>query len=149
MSAARRAAVVAEALTWLGTPYHHHARVRGRDGGVDCAQFPIAVYTASAEIPDQAPTYASQWHLHRSEELYLAQVERFATEVERDDVGPGDFVIWRWGRTFSHGGIMLDGRTVIHSYIGVGVSTDDIDQHSELSRRDRRFFTLWPAAVLG
>lgn len=32
----QRAAVAQEALAWLGTPYHHHARIKGV--GVDCAQ---------------------------------------------------------------------------------------------------------------
>jgi hypothetical protein len=49
MDEAMRAAVVKEALTWLGTPYHHHARVKGV--GVDCARLLCAVYEASACVP--------------------------------------------------------------------------------------------------
>lgn len=32
----QRAAVIAEAESWLSTPYHHEARIKGH--GVDCAQ---------------------------------------------------------------------------------------------------------------
>lgn len=39
-----RAAVVAEARTWIGTPYHHQARVKGV--GVDCAGVLIGVARA-------------------------------------------------------------------------------------------------------
>lgn len=138
---ATRADVVAEALTWLGTPYHPHARVKG--AGVDCAQMPIAVYSACGIIPELHPEYARDWHLHRGEELYLEYVERFATEIARGDAGPGDFAIWKFGRTFSHGGILRDYQTVIHSYISVGVTLDNIDQHCELMSRERRFYSVW------
>ena len=42
MSDAQRAAVVAEARSWIGTPYHHAADVKGH--GVDCAMLLIRVY---------------------------------------------------------------------------------------------------------
>lgn len=148
MSAAERAAVVAEAREWLGTPYHPHARVRGRGRGcgVDCAQLPIAVYVACGLIPEQTPDYARDWHLHQGAELYLDQVRRFATEVPRARVDAGDFALWRFGRTFSHGGIMTDPDNVIHAWRGVGVTLDRLDEQSDLSRRERLFFTLWAAS---
>lgn len=136
-----REAVVAEALTWLRTPYHHQARVRGV--GVDCAQFPAAVYEAAGVIEHVDPRYTRDWHLHRSDELYLEWARSLAREIPEEEAGPGDFVIWKFGRTFSHGGIMLDYPTVIHSYIGVGVSTDNINQHEELRTRPRVFFSVW------
>ena len=49
-----RAAVVAEAKAWLGTPYHHRAKLKGV--GVDCAQLPIAIYAAVGLNPEEA------WH---------------------------------------------------------------------------------------
>ena len=36
-----RARIVAEAMTWLGTPYHHRGKLKGI--GVDCAQLPLCV----------------------------------------------------------------------------------------------------------
>jgi cell wall-associated NlpC family hydrolase len=42
MSASQRAAVVAEAKTWIGTPYHHAADVKGH--GVDCAMLLVRIY---------------------------------------------------------------------------------------------------------
>lgn len=137
-----RAAVVAEARTWLRTPYHHYARVKG--AGVDCAQLPIAVYSAVDLIPALDPSYARQWHLHRSEELYLAEVLRWAREVlSAAEAGPGGFVLWKYGRTFSHGGILIGGGEVIHAVEGQGVLVANIEHQGPLSERDRRFFTLW------
>ena len=44
----QRQAVVAEALTWLGTPYHHRARVKG--AGVDCGQLLAAVFEGAGVL---------------------------------------------------------------------------------------------------
>ena len=139
---AARAAVVAESLTWLRTPYAHRQRLKGV--GVDCAQFPLAVYTACGLIPptDVGP-YAPQWHLHRGDELYLAQVLRLAREIDPAGARPGDLLLWRYGRTFSHGAIALDPSRVIHAARGVGVTLDDADRNEDLRTRPVRAFSLW------
>jgi cell wall-associated NlpC family hydrolase len=140
--AEERALVCLEARSWLRTPYHHRARIKGV--GVDCAQLPIAVYSDLGLIPPVDPEYVQDWHLHRSEEKYLGWVQGMGTrEIAREDVQPGDFGIWKFGRTFSHGAIIVERPFVVHSYIGVGVSLDDMDQHEELLTREARFFTLW------
>jgi cell wall-associated NlpC family hydrolase len=140
----QRQAVAREARSWLGTAYHHNARVKGV--GVDCAQLPIAVYAEVGLIPPIDPSYSSQWHLHRSEELYVQHVLQYGREIARGEVQTGDLVLWRWGRTYSHGGIVLDFPMVIHSYIGLGVQIDDMTIHHDLAnavRHPARFFTLW------
>lgn len=136
-----RAAIVAEAMTWLKTPYHHRARIKG--AGVDCAQLPIAVYADLGLIPPIDPTYVRDWHLHRSEELYLGWVERYAEEIERDAVRPGDFGLWKYGRTFSHGAIAVDPPVMIHAYLGRGVELIDVTGDEEMRTREARFFTLF------
>ena len=74
MIAAVRERVVAEAMAWLGTPYAHRQRLKGV--GVDCAQLPLAVYAAAGVIGEaDVGAYASQWHLHRAEELYLHHLQ--------------------------------------------------------------------------
>jgi len=66
-----RARVAAEAMTWRGTSYHHHGRIKGV--GVDCAQILAAVFEAVDLIPPtDLGAYAREWHLHHGEELYLA-----------------------------------------------------------------------------
>lgn len=138
----QRAAVVAEAMTWLTTPWMHAARVKG--AGVDCAQLPAAVYAATGVIPAIEPTYAEQWGLHRDRELYVEWVLRFGREIGRADLGPGDLVLWKYGRTFSHGAIVVDPPTVIHAWrMARGVTLDNMDQHEELRTRPARFFSLW------
>lgn len=139
-----RTAIVAEALTWEGTPYHRRARIKGV--GVDCAMFPAEVYQAVGLIPRLDPAYTSDFYLHRDEELYLEWVRPHAREIDRSAVEPGDFAIWRFGRTFSHGAIVLDPPIVMHAVIvGGAVIRGDMDRDEDLRRRPVLFFSLFGA----
>jgi NlpC/P60 family putative phage cell wall peptidase len=144
IEAAQRAAVVAEARAWLGTPYHHNAMVKG--AGVDCGMLLLAVYAAAGVIPadyDPGP-YAFDWHLHRDEERYLAHVERFARRIEIDEVGPGDLGLWKFGRTFAHGAIFTQPPLVIHAVRKDGmVVMADASNDAELIEREAVFFSPW------
>ena len=139
-----RARVIEQALSWKGTPYRHQGRVKG--AGCDCAMFPAEVYAAAGVIPplDEIPYYPEQWNLHRDAERYLDMVLRYAREVP-EPTGPADFVLWRYGRTLSHGAIILDWPRIIHSTKPVGVIEDNARLNATLAdpRRERRFFTLW------
>ncbi|HKW75223.1 MAG TPA: hypothetical protein VJN64_06830, partial [Terriglobales bacterium] len=134
-----RLQIVRTAREWLGTPYHHRAAVKG--AGADCAMFPLAVYKECGLIPAgyEPPEYAMQWHLHRSEELYIKELEKFC----RPALGPprpGDFVVFRFGRTFSHGAIVLAWPLVIHSAIPHGVLLADAERDGELMGREMKIF---------
>lgn len=115
-----RQRVIAEAQTWLRTPYHHLADVKGV--GVDCAMLVVAVYKACGLVPgelDPRP-YAPDWHLHRGEERFVGWLEQYAQPV--DVALPGDVVIWRFGRTYSHGAIVIDDvGSIIHAYQDAGM----------------------------
>ena len=144
MNAERRERVVAEALSWLGTPYAHRQRLRGV--GVDCAQLPLAVYEACGLIADaEVQPYAAQWHLHRGEELYLAYVQALGgREVAAPE--PGDLVLWRYGRTFSHGAILVAPARVVHAVRGQGVVLGDLDADADMWARPMRAFSLLSAS---
>lgn len=118
MSARNR--VIAEAQSWLRTPYHHLASVKGV--GVDCAMLVVEVYKAAGLVPadlDPRP-YVPDWHLHRGEEKFVGWLQQFGTLRDgdpREVAQPGDVVIWRFGRTFSHGSVVIDAAgTIIHAY---------------------------------
>ncbi|WP_174300908.1 C40 family peptidase [Caulobacter sp. S45] len=145
MNTAARQAVVAEALSWLGTPYAHRQRLKGV--GVDCAQLPLAVYAAAGVIgAAEVGAYASQWHLHRSEELYLRHLQALGgREIARTEAQSGDFVLWRYGRTFSHGAILTGrGGQVVHAVRGLGVVLGHFDADEDLRSRQMKLFTLSP-----
>lgn len=106
--AGRRAAIVADVRTWIGTPYHHLGDVKGV--GVDCAMLLVRVFADLGLIPDIDPRpYSPQWHQNRSEESYLAWLEQYASVVA--EPLPGDVAVWRWrdDRPFSHGAVLIDG----------------------------------------
>jgi cell wall-associated NlpC family hydrolase len=136
----KREEVVAEAISWLSTPYHRHARIKGV--GVDCAQLPIAVYSAVGLMPEVDPGYAHDWHLHHSEELYVGWVLKFAEEITEAELRAGDLVLWKYGRTFSHGAIVTAWPEIIHSYINRGVELGDASRDEELRTRHKRYFTM-------
>lgn len=120
-----RAEVVAEAKSWVGTPYHHQAQVKG--AGVDCVNLLCGVYGAVMGCRyDPDGVYSPQWHLHQAEEKMLAQLDQHALRISTAAVQPGDFLTFR-AMTFGkrrtpagHSAIMsFDGR-IIHASIEVG-----------------------------
>ena len=142
---AQRAAVVAEAWTWARpkTPYHHHGRLKGV--GVDCAMLLAEVYERAGVIEHCDPgAYAREWHLHRNDELYIGWLERCgAHEVEAPQ--PGDVALFRFGRTWSHGAIVVelgDYPLVIHSYIHRGCQANRLSEEP-LAGRAPRYWSLW------
>lgn len=133
-----RSAIVAEAHLWLRTPYHHRGRVRGV--GVDCAMLLAEVYERVGLVPRIEAEYVPDWHMHRDRERYLEFLERYADEVAVP--APGDAAVWRFGRTFSHGAIVIDGRQVIHAHRGRPVEIASMEE-TYLASRPVRFFSLW------
>ncbi len=141
LTSEQRDSVVRAAKEWMGTPYHHKAAVKG--AGADCAMFPIAVYKECGIISAdyQPPEYSTQWHLHRSDELYLKEIERFAVTIE-ETPQPADFVVFKFGRTFSHGAIVIAWPLVIHSYIPHGVTLADALTDAQLISREMKVFAV-------
>lgn len=139
MSLVARATVVQEALSWVGTPYHPHGRLKGI--GVDCAMLPAEVYTAAGVIPAiDVEHYPIDWHLHRDEERYLRYVEPYASLTSTPL--PGDLAVYRWGRCFAHGAIILQWPQIVHAVIDEGV-TRALGDVGRLAGREVRFYTLW------
>jgi len=109
----QRAEIVQEAMSWIHTPYHHAADVKGV--GVDCAMILIRIYSKLGHIPmdvDPRP-YPQHWYLHHDEERYLGWIWKYAEKV--DVPLPGDIALYRFGRTISHGGIIMDDKTLLHA----------------------------------
>lgn len=147
-----RQKVVEEARSWLNTPYVSNGMVKGRQGGTDCAMFLVGVYANVGLIPkefDPRP-YPPQWHVHRNEEKYLNYVTRFAKEIpppaERRPL-PGDFVMFKIGMAFAHGGIILDWPLIIHALGNSAVVEDDVSKNTTGKRAlwnvPQRFFSYW------
>ena len=137
-----RQAVVDEAKTWLDTPYHHMARVKGV--GVDCAQMPIAVYSAKGYVPAEYDPgyYFPQWFLHQEDESYLTEVRRFAKEFTGPAL-PGDFLVYKFGRCYAHGAIVVKWPLIIHAWRKRDRVCYGDASRGELASRTVKFFTIW------
>lgn len=135
-----REQAVAEAMTWLRTPYQHRAAVKG--AGVDCAQLLIEVFSAIGKIEKfDVGYYPHDWHLHRDEERYLGWIKQYSTQV--DQPKPGDVALFKFGRCVSHGAIVVAWPTVIHAFWRQGCVLADADNGVELKGRLDSFWSLW------
>lgn len=117
-----------EAMTWIGTPHHNEARVKG--AGVDCGQILIAVYEKVGVLPVKAcqpEHYPPDFALHRGEEKYLHWIQKFCDVVEGEPL-PGDIAVFQYGRCVSHAGIIMGNNKIIHSYRGLGVIVSDLNE---------------------
>ena len=138
--ARERAAVVTEAMSWVATPFHHAAAIKGV--GVDCAQLLIACY-ASIGVPRPAVgEYAADWFLH--DDAALDRFERWVQAycVPAAAPQPGDLALFRYGRAVSHGAIVVNADTVVHSFRELGVVLGSLAPTHDLAPRLAGFWTL-------
>ena len=139
--------VLTELHSWLGTPYHHAARVKG--AGVDCLMLLLEVYgragvfarmgvdAASIEIP----RYSRDIMLHRNEETYLEGVRRYAVETGQPDAG--NIALWKFGRIYSHAAIITGWPAIIHAYAPENMVVIGNAAMGALASRPVRFFDPW------
>lgn len=136
-----RELVVAAAHSWLGTPYHHCANVKGV--GVDCAMLLVEVYKSAGLIPldlDPRP-YSPEWHKHRDEEAFLGWLKDCGDEL--DTPIAGDVVVWKFGRAYSHGGIVVgEGGEIIHAYKDARIVTLGNMSEGLLATQQHKFFKV-------
>lgn len=90
-----RAAILAEARTWIGTPYHHQASLRG--AGVDCIGLVRGVYRAIVGREAEAiPGYGPDWSETTGEETLIAAARRHLAETPIEAARTGDVLIFRY-----------------------------------------------------
>ena len=121
------------------------------------ASIAACCWCASSSIPDLCQPfdprpYPADWHLHRSEERYLGFIFDRCREVAEPQ--PGDVMVLRYGRCYSHGGIVTsakpadDRARVFHP--ARRVIEEEIDHNSRLSEpaRKPRFFSYWAKTAM-
>ncbi|UGV26103.1 peptidase P60 [Rhodopseudomonas boonkerdii] len=122
-SSISRAAIVAEARDWIGTPYRHQASLKGI--GCDCLGLVRGVWRncVGAE-PETPPPYAPDWAEARGEEALAAVACRHLVAVKPDAFDAGDVLLFRWrdGCVAKHAAIATDDGTMIHAHDGAVVS---------------------------
>ena len=142
---ADRAAVVAAARAWIGTPYHHMADIKGV--GVDCGMLLVRIYCDLGLVtPFDPRPYTKDWMLHREEERYLGILLARGRAVSKPDAG--DIILFRFGRCYSHGGIVTvaDPLTIVHAYAPARiVLEEEVGRVAELADKiaSVKFVSYW------
>ncbi len=130
-----RNAIVSEARSWIRTPYHNCADIKGV--GVDCGMLLLRVYVDLGLVaPFDPRPYTHDWHLHRGEERYLDALLARAVKVERPE--PGDAMMFRVGRCYSHGGIVTraDPLTIVHASFPAKIVLEEaVMQNAQMRER--------------
>lgn len=87
------ALALAEARTWIGTPYRHQSSVKG--AGCDCLGLLRGVWRAVyGREPEAPPPYSMDWdEVARSEVLMAAAARHFRPVL--GDLAPGHVILFR------------------------------------------------------
>lgn len=111
---AQRAAVIAEARTWLGTPFRDQADIKGV--GIDCGLLLTRCFVDTRVKPPFDPRpYPPRRHLHERAEKYIELIERYA--VETTEAKPANIAVYKFGLCYSHGGILIGGDCMISALL--------------------------------
>lgn len=119
---ARRAAIVAEARRWLGTPYVHQASTIG--AGCDCLGLVRGIWRALiGPEPEEAPPYTPDWAEATGRETLVDTARRHLKEIAPTAAREGSVLMFRWrpDMPVKHAGILVAPRRMIHAYERSGV----------------------------
>jgi cell wall-associated NlpC family hydrolase len=140
----QRARIVAEAKSWIGTPYKGWSRLKRH--GVDCGQLLAGVFINTGHLPadlELPKDYSLQVAQHKEDTAYVEKVEEFMREIPESEVGPGDVVVYKLGLAFAHAGFVVYWPdTIIHAMAHHGVTYAHGRNHPRLRKTTLKFFTL-------
>jgi NlpC/P60 family putative phage cell wall peptidase len=126
------AEVVAEARSWIGTPYLHQAAAKG--AGTDCLGLLRGLWrTLMGDEPEPVPPYTDDWAEPSGDEVLLRAAERWLSRKDRSVVMIGDVLLFRMrqGSVAKHLGIQSEvgaNAAFIHAYTGHGVVESPLSQ---------------------
>ena len=117
------ALIIAEARSWIGTPYRHQASLKGV--GCDCLGLVRGVWRAlNGPEPEAAPAYTADWAEAGGNESLAAAAARHLLPVELANASPGDVLLFRW-RTHlpaKHAAILVAADRMVHAHDGAAVA---------------------------
>lgn len=125
MSRVDRPEIVAEARTWLGTPYRHQARCRG--AGCDCLGLILGLWEACiGPLPALPPAYTADWSEASGQERLWHAAGRHLVPVPLPEARAGDVLLFRMreGAVAKHLGVQSGlgpEAAFIHAYSRRGV----------------------------
>ena len=108
---------MAEARTWLGTPFRHQGRAKG--AGVDCAGLVVGVAKALGLSEFDTTAYGRLPNGHQMRRL----CDEHLRSIQLDALLPGDVLLMAWRRYPQHLAIVADhpqGLGIVHAHESAG-----------------------------
>lgn len=127
-----RAAIVAEARGWIGSPYLHQAS--DRSAGCDCVGLVRGVWRALyGPEPEAMPAYSPDWSEADGTENLIETASRHLRRVENGPPRPGDVLVFRWRPHLpaKHCGILVAPARMVHAYQAAGKVAESGISHWE------------------
>ena len=124
--------LVAEARSWIGTPYLHQASMKG--AGCDCLGLLRGVWqTYLGAEPEALPPYTPDWDEISKTDVLRCAAEAHLVEKSPAAMAAGDVILFRMKRraVAKHLGICTDVGAepmFIHSYAGHGVVENSLSE---------------------
>ena len=118
-----RAAIVAEARAWIGTPYRHQASLKGV--GCDCLGLVRGVWRALVgDEPQAAPPYSRDWAEAAGEETLALAARAHLIEVDPTAFQPADVLLFRYRERYpaKHAAIATAPGLMVHAHDGACVA---------------------------
>ncbi len=126
----KRADITAAARSWIGTPYHHQASVKGV--GCDCLGLLRGVWreVMGAE-PEKAPPYSPSWDEVNPQEHMLRVSHKYLRPRELTCRVEGTVLVFRMrdGAVAKHCGIVVPGNRMVHAQEGHGTVEVTLGPH--------------------
>jgi len=118
-----RTAIIAEARSWIGTPYRHQASLKGV--GCNCLRLVRGVWRAViGEESERAPPYAPDWAEACGEETLAQAAARHLVPVACDAFREADVLLFRWRAHLpaKHAAIVTAPDLMVHAHDGAAVA---------------------------
>jgi NlpC/P60 family putative phage cell wall peptidase len=115
--------IVAEARSWIGTPYRHQAALKGV--GCDCLGLVRGVWGALYGQEPEAPgAYQPGWVEPPDQERLRDAARRHMREIPLEERQVGDVLMFRWRDYLpaKHIGIATSPDTMVHAHEGASVT---------------------------
>ena len=146
----QRQLAVKEALSWIGTPYHMGACLKGV--GVDCAFLVAGIYKAIGMISEDGKVgiFSNDWFAHAKEEKYLLALLKHTRMIAETvlyrstQAQSGNLILTRAAnsKVYNHAGIVIIWPRVVHAIIPC-VELTDASTHALWAHRQIAILDPW------
>lgn len=150
-----RSALVAEARSWIGTPYRTMGRVKG--GGCDCGSFLLSVAVNCGLVKNEdLAVYSTDCWAHWTEEKYLLHIMRYsrlllkAVAYRSTEFLPGTLLMMKTRNSskYNHGGWVVEWPRIVHCVRPcvreIDATTDPMWSYREVEAYDLNAFRATP-----